>query len=108
MHRAIKHQNRCLWSQRFEATIDQLNIDTFVFVNFFEVYIEYIGTLGTYNQIRPTSLGVSLVIVATNPLVSGEEITFSHIVLFENLNIVECSTLSLNMINSERYYLDFR
>jgi hypothetical protein len=108
MHGAIKHEDRCLWSQRFEATIDQLNIDTFVLIDIFEVYIEHIRTVGTYNQVRPTSLGVSLVIVATNPLVSGEEVTFIHIVLFENLNIFEGSTLSLNMINSERYYLDFR
>lgn len=108
MHIGIKHEDRCLWSQRFEATMNQLNIDTLVFINMIEIYIEHIGTLGTYNQVRPASLKVSLVIVATDPLVSGEEIAFIHTVLFVNFNIFEGSTLSLNMVKSERYYLDFR
>jgi hypothetical protein len=76
------------WSQRFEASMYHLNLDTHLFIFIFEVNLEHIGPLSTYDHVRPTSLLVSLVFEATDPLVSREEVTFPHIVLGEYFNTV--------------------
>ena len=60
------------------------------------------GTFGTDNHVRATSLEVSLVIVATNPLISREEITCFHILLREDIKVFYGSTLSINMAKRER------
>jgi hypothetical protein len=76
------------WSQRFEACMYHLNLDTHPFIFIFEINFEHVGTLSTYDHVRATSLLVGLVFEATDPLVPREEITFLHIVLAEYLNTV--------------------
>jgi hypothetical protein len=65
-----------------------LNLDTHPFIFIFEVNFEHVGPLCTYDHVRATSLLVSLVFEATDPLVPREEVTFPHIVLAVYFNAV--------------------
>ena len=90
----------------FEVLIYLLNINNrngIIYVN-----IKVVGIFCANNYVRATSLKIILVILLSNPLISREEITISHIFLREMCNFSNWSSLILNIFKRKWNKLDLR